>query len=442
MSLAPSPELASIKEEKKYLYRQNGWKDQLLSYDGNLITYNALGNPIKYLNNTLEWTRGYLLDTYYDGINSKEYKYDYNADGIRISKLIDNKKTNYYLDGSRILAQDDGNLICFHYGVEGVVGFTYQEAYNYFYKKNIQGDVIGIFDDNNKQIVKYEYDAWGNHKVKVLKNEEFVDVTTLIDDDNIEIKNYIFIANLNPFRYRSYYFDSETGLYYCNSRYYSPKLCRFISSDRFEFLNKNKINGLNLYAYCGNNPVNRIDDYGNSWKSFWKKVKRKAKKAGNAIGDFFEEIFDVFTDLTYNIVTVKGGNIFGGYESGTVAGITIGDRSKPFSFYTKNNADNWWEIWEYEIGIRIKVGKFSYSQGVKLYETNVSFGWDNRTVDFQIGLDRIGVGSSYTENGVTTYTQYYINTIPTAFAVAAVIACVYLLGPYGAAGLIGALAGA
>ncbi|MDE6013938.1 MAG: hypothetical protein K2G50_03210, partial [Anaeroplasmataceae bacterium] len=73
------------------------------------------------------------------------------------------------------------------------------------------------------------------------------------------------IANINPFRYRGYYYDIETNLYYLNSRYYDPEVCRFISMDWIEYINPETLNGLNLYAYCNNNPVMNVDPEGNAW---------------------------------------------------------------------------------------------------------------------------------------------------------------------------------
>ena len=100
-------------------------------------------------------------------------------------------------------------------------------------------------------MVKYTYDAWGNNVVSNANN-------VIITDEN-------HIGNLNPFRYRGYYYDADTKLYYLKSRYYDPEAGRFISQDGIEYLNPETINGLNLYAYCGNNPVMRVDENGNAW---------------------------------------------------------------------------------------------------------------------------------------------------------------------------------
>ena len=93
-------------------------------------------------------------------------------------------------------------------------------------------------------MVRYDYDAWGNHKVS---------------------GSNLTIGNLNPLRYKGYYYDVETGLYYLNSRYYDPETGRFISQDSIEYAAPETINGLNLYAYCGNNPVNNVDYTGHKW---------------------------------------------------------------------------------------------------------------------------------------------------------------------------------
>ena len=73
------------------------------------------------------------------------------------------------------------------------------------------------------------------------------------------------ISDINPFRYRGYYYDIETGFYYLNSRYYDPSICRFINADDISYANASLLNGLNLYAYCGNNPVNNVDENGSAW---------------------------------------------------------------------------------------------------------------------------------------------------------------------------------
>ena len=92
-----------------------------------------------------------------------------------------------------------------------------------------------------------------------------------MDGNGQEIGDAAHIGNKNPFRYRSYYFDTETGLYYLKSRYYDPEICRFITIDDISYIDPETINGLNLYAYCGNNPVMFSDPNGKAkWWQFWK----------------------------------------------------------------------------------------------------------------------------------------------------------------------------
>jgi len=244
-----------------YDYPISGWKDQLMSYDGESFDYDELGNPTTYRDKALTWKYGRQLAMF------DSASYNYNADGIRISKTYNNVTTHFYLDGTKILAQDNGNLLTFKYGVDGVIGFTYNGVGEYFYKKNIFGDIIGIFDSNGQEIVKYVYDAWGNHKTYVLNDGQYVDISTNLSYTQSGSNNKL-IAELNPFRYRGYYYDIETGLYYLNSRYYDPEIGRFINADDVSMLDstQNFSNGLNLYVYCLNNPINDIDSNGNlSW---------------------------------------------------------------------------------------------------------------------------------------------------------------------------------
>ncbi len=118
--------------------------------------------------------------------------------------------------------------------------------------------MIAIYNTDGDLQCKYNYDAWGNHRIGNARNELIYDSATGVIATGYE--NHIAI--LNPIRYRGYYYDTETQLFYCNSRYYSPELCRWISPDSIEYLDSESINGLNLYCYCGNDPVNRFDPSG------------------------------------------------------------------------------------------------------------------------------------------------------------------------------------
>ena len=149
---------------------------------------------------------------------------------------------------------------------------------------NPQGDVIGLFDDDLDVVVEYAYDSWGN----------LVSMTDNSDDG---------IGNINPFRYRGYYYDSETGMYYLNSRYYHPEIGRFINADGYVQTGQGLLDK-NMFAYCGNNPVNRVDPTGQSWADVknwvaekWNSVKETIKNTYNAIVTFIENDFSVQHDV-------------------------------------------------------------------------------------------------------------------------------------------------
>ena len=155
----------------------------------------------------------------------------------------------YTYDGEQLLKEDrNGTKIYYYHGTDGIAAFEYNGAY-YYYAKNMFGDVTEILSNGNV-VARYRYDAFGNHKVY-----------DGIGDERTEAN---FIGNINPIRYRSYYYDTETGLYYLQTRYYDPEIGRFISPDSIDYLDPETVNGLNLYAYCYNNPVTYVDPSGNS----------------------------------------------------------------------------------------------------------------------------------------------------------------------------------
>ena len=134
------------------------------------------------------------------------------------------------------------------YDHTGVFAVKYNGS-TYFYRKDAQANIVALLDNNGVAVVKYKYDAWGKCQ-------------TIVADSTVNS-----IATLNPFRYRSYYFDTETNLYFLKTRYYDPEIGRFITIDDISYLDPEHINGLNLYAYCGNNPVMCVDPTGH--KTEW-----------------------------------------------------------------------------------------------------------------------------------------------------------------------------
>ena len=141
-----------------------------MSYNGETFTYDEIGNPTIYRNKTLSWSHARQLDSFGDIASFK-----YNANGIRISKTINGITTKYYLNGNKIISQTDAtNTLFFYYGTDGITGFNHNGT-DYLYKKNIQGDIIGIYNPENKLICKYIYDAWENKKRTVMITVAFFD---------------------------------------------------------------------------------------------------------------------------------------------------------------------------------------------------------------------------------------------------------------------------
>ena len=176
------------------------------------------------------------------------------------------------------------------------------------------------------------------------------------------------------------------------------------------------ISGMNLYAYCLNNPVKHKDPYGNSWLS----------DAWDSLKNWFSNTFGAYIDLSRNITKSSQDYFFVGYEEGVKTGKIVGDDSKPISFFSFFSSE-WWKIWEYQIGYKISTEKFSFSYSFGIGEQNYSIGWDNQSIDFQFGINKIGLGTSTTLDNVTHYNQCYIRTIPTAALVVVIIFAPQLL---------------
>ena len=166
----------------------------------------------------------------------------YNDEGVRTRKSVNGVETYFYLDGTNILAQKTGNdILWFNYDANGTrISITMPNGAVYYYAYNAQGDVIGLYSVNQYGYfvpqVYYTYDAWG----KVLS------ISGNMADT---------LGQQNPFRYRGYYYDSETQFYYLNSRYYDPEVGRFINSDNVVAEIGNSALGYNTFIYCFNNPV-------------------------------------------------------------------------------------------------------------------------------------------------------------------------------------------
>ena len=193
---------------------------------------------------TFTWEEGRNLVSAVQGTNT--YTYAYDSNGLRVSKTVSGVKHEYLYASGRLLRENYGDVILdFVYDNSG---HPYALIYNngtttqtYYYITNLQGDVLYLLDSDKQGVASYSYDPYGK-------------VLTATGD----------MANINPLRYRGYYYDAETGFYYLQSRYYDPAACRFINADSLTSTGQDLV-GYNMYSYCGNSPIARYDCSGHSW---------------------------------------------------------------------------------------------------------------------------------------------------------------------------------
>ncbi len=209
---------------------------------------------------------------------------------------------------------EDGGLSYYLYDEMGLpIGLACRESTNakpilekYFFTKNLQGDIIGIVNEAGKLVVEYTYDAWGKCTETIHPTTDF------------------YVAELNPFRYRGYYYDEESGYYYLNSRYYDPQTKRFLNSDDISVITATPegLTDKNLYAYCDNNPIMRVDNDGNFWLT--------AIIGGALVGLVSQLVSDFITsavdgELKFSSVSTYVGAAVGGAVGGLLGNTFLGN---------------------------------------------------------------------------------------------------------------------
>ncbi len=237
-----------------YTYDDANWKDKLTAYNGIPITYATdgkdIGNPLTYDGYTYTWEEGRQLKTISG--NGLDISFKYNSEGIRTEKQVGNVVTKYHLVGDKVTFEDNGtDKIYYTYGSDGRLVSMNLNGVEYYYVRNAQGDIVGLLDESGTEMVSYVYDSWG----------KLVSTTGTLKDT---------VGAKNPYRYRGYRYDTETGLYYLKSRYYNSEWGRFLNADTTEILKKlgntnDELTDVNLFAYGGNNPVMNVDPDGNFW---------------------------------------------------------------------------------------------------------------------------------------------------------------------------------
>lgn len=239
-------------------------KDRLVSVNGVAISYDSNNplNPTKYGSKGFTFagrrlTRLTLTSGYYD--------YKYNDQGLRIQKKDYRGITwDYIYDGDKLIFESSphGKLNFLYDENNMLYGFIKDNTEKYLYIRDNLQNIIAITSLSGEIVVKYTYDAWG----KLLSTTGSLAST---------------IGALNPFKYKGYYYDQESGMYYCKSRYYVPDWCRWLNADNFNYLEFDNLNNCNAFAYCENDPVLGYDPNGTwSWTKFWKGVGRIATGVG------------------------------------------------------------------------------------------------------------------------------------------------------------------
>ena len=266
----PPGTFGTLQKTDEYAYGNANWGDLLTKYGNTNIIYDVIGNPLVIGSAELDWQGRQLVEWMDDYIS---YSFEYNADGIRTAKTMSESivgyesRKEYMLDGSRIIGEtmyetfdvsqgftEQYTFIYLYDETGAPIGLKYRTpSYAngvfdcYFFEKNLQGNIVAIYNESGAKVGTYTYDAWGNCTNPT--------------------SGYNFILSNNPFRYRGYYYDTETGFYYLQSRYYNPTWGRFINPDNHNVLlvTPDQLTDKNLFAYCDNNPIMRIDEDGEFW---------------------------------------------------------------------------------------------------------------------------------------------------------------------------------
>ena len=254
---------------------------RIKKYNGNVCEYDFIGNPIKYNNHYLKWNGRKL--TSFD-----EYSYYYDKDGNRIKKINNDIEVDYYYDNNKLIYEQGNDYsIYYQYFNNEVIGIKYN-GNQFYFVKNIQGDVVDILDGQGQSVVSYEYDPFGN----------VLNISGMLANT---------LGKNNPIRYRSYYFDNESSFYYVKTRCYDSSIGRFISPDDTIYLQGTSLlsnNSKNLYVYCLNDPINRVDSEGTS-----------SREILNIIKLWFADLRVVSLDfLGPTMLVLNGANVYNAFH--------------------------------------------------------------------------------------------------------------------------------
>ena len=227
-------------ETVTYTYGDANWRDKLTAVNGSTIRYDAIGNPLSDGTWTYTWQNGRQLQKMQKSGVTAEFVY--NADGLRVQKTVNGVATKYTLHGKNVVHITSGaDELHFFYDAQNRPAVVVYNGTAYAYVKSLQGDIVALLNGAGNVVVSYVYDAWG---APIGKSGSMAET----------------LGSVQPFRYRGYVFDEETGLYYLRSRYYNPGWGRFVNAD--VLIGAGKLLSHNLFAYCDNVPVSFSDKHG------------------------------------------------------------------------------------------------------------------------------------------------------------------------------------
>lgn len=374
-----------------YTYGDNSWGDLLTGYNGDTITYDEIGNPLNYRDGiTFTWSNGRQLQSYTKGNTNVSYTYD--SSGMRLSKTIGGTTHTYLYNSGLLIQETIGNQkLDYSYTPSGqILSVKYTADVNsnetpvyYYYALNSRGDVVGLYDHEGNLYAKYTYDVWGNP----------VSVTNA---SGAEITSPTDFANVQPLRYRSYYYDTDTGFYYLQSRYYDPVTHRFINADGLVSTGTGVL-GYNMFAYCENNSIINSDPSGERRNGAVKRyiarlnrektlaagrARRRSNQSSTKSIIYSPELYNPIGYYSYN----KCSTLSVGFSCSLGAGL-YGSVSKGMSIDTSGNV------------AFVK----SYTSGISTPTISASgfFAFSNAKSVFDLKGESIGIGGSADADGVS-----------------------------------------
>ncbi len=376
-------------------YTNTHWGDQLTSVVGTNITYDYNGNALHYYN-------GYVYDFTWIGrrmlsatTSGKTYSFTYDDAGLRTSKTVGQTVTNYYYNGDMLIAEvTDDVIIMYLYDENNLpMGMMYRDgSYSseywdmYWYTKNLQGDIVAVYDNEGRKLISYMYDAWGNIPRTIYTNGGAS--TPAVN---------------NPFKYRGYYYDSDLKMYYLQTRYYDPVNCRFISPDAHVNANGDLV-GFNMYMYLINKKYNitqQISTTTNSSNTNGNTVETNCKKTVYFTPLLIE--FNRILEPGFLSITNEGIDLISFQYNFFVIGAYLDQEKETFVYRSDVNISLYaganWEKHKYGVTIGGSLGKIGYDG--RFVDITIDFITAKFFASFEDGKLKIDPGFGWIDFGIS-----------------------------------------